>query len=119
MTNKNLKSKEYYLNLPWVFEFSYTPEDKIYSARVKGLMCSSGGKTMEEAIQNIKEALELYIECMLEEGKEPLPINEDEATGKAQIRMSKKTHLKLLQLSKEEGVSVSHLINDAIVKQYG
>lgn len=35
------------------------------------------------------------------------------------VRTSKATHLKLLKLSKKEGVSISHLVNDAIIKQYG
>ena len=52
-----------------------------------------------------------------------MPISEpqdiENASGRIAIRTSKTTHLKLLQLSKKEGVSVSHLVNDAIVKQYG
>ena len=119
MTNKKLKSKEYYLNLPWVFEFEYIPEENAYTAAVKGLMCYSNGETMEDATKNIKEALELHIEGMLESGVEPVVIDENRITGKLNIRTSKSTHLKLIKRAEEEGVSVSHLINDAIVKQYG
>ena len=116
--NKNLKSKEYYLNLPWEFEFETCPEGGYY-ARVKGISCYSHGDTLEEAEKMIKEALECHIEGMLQEGYEPEPIDESQCSGKLNIRTKKTLHLKLLKKAKEENVSVSHLINDAIVKMYG
>ena len=60
------------------------------------MSCYSGGNTMEEATAEIQDALRFYIE-----------------------RTSKATHLKLIKLAEEQDVSVSHLINDAIIKQYG
>ena len=119
MKKTELKPLEYYIKLPWQFEFEYCPEDDAYTARVKGLMCYSNGKTLEEATKNIKEALNFHLESLLEDGIEPCIIDENLANGKINIRTSKKTHLRLLQLSKEENVSVSHLVNDAIIKQYG
>lgn len=116
--DKKLKDIDYYLNLPWEFEFESCTEGG-YFARVKGISCYSHGETVEEAEKMIKEALELHIEGMLEDGVEPKPVDEIKCTGKLNIRTSKSTHLKLLKLSKEENVSVSHLINDAIIKMYG
>ena len=115
--NKNLK---YYLSLPWKFEFTQHP-DGGYSSHVVGISCYSSGKTLMEASKEIKKALEFYIESCLEEGfaiTEP-SADTDKANGRLNFRTSKSTHLKLLQKAKEENVSVSHLINDAIVKQYG
>lgn len=111
------KDKKYYLNLPWEFEFEKCPEGGYY-ARVKGIKCYSHGDDLEHAARQIKEALETYIEGCLEEG---IAIDEPfgEASGKLNIRTKKTVHLKLLKISKEEGVSVSHLINDAIVRMYG
>lgn len=37
--------------------------------------CVSQGKSREEAIANIKEAIELHIECMKEDGEE-IPVEE-------------------------------------------
>ncbi len=34
--------------------------------------CNSQGKTQEEALGNIKEAIELYLEVLIEDGK-PIP----------------------------------------------
>ncbi len=118
--NKNLKSLEYYLNLPWEFEFDTCHEKEGgYYARVKGISCYSHGDTLEEAEKNIREAIEVHIEGMLEEGYEPIPLDERQCTGRLNIRTKKSTHLKLLKKAKEENVSVSHLINDAITKLYG
>ena len=119
MKKDNLAKKDlnYYLSFPYQFEITGHPDGR-YSSRVVGINCFSGGDTPEEALSEIKEALHFYIESCLENGLDPLPIPEDEATGRAQIRIAKRTHLKLLQISKEEGVSISHLINDAIVQRY-
>ncbi len=114
------KDLNYYISLPWQFEFTQHPDGR-YSSRVVGLSCYSGGDTLEEAATEIKEALEFYIESCLEDNLEILePCPDDEkVNGKLSIRTSKSTHLKLLKKAKEENVSVSHLVNDAIVKMYG
>ena len=119
MNKNNKKTLDDYLNLPWQFEFDYCPDEQAYTARVKGLMCYSNGKTLEEATKNIQEALQFHIEGCLEDGTPIEIINEERATGRIAIRTSKAIHLKLLHLADEQDVSVSHLINDAIVKQYG
>ncbi len=111
------KDKNYYLSLPWEFEFEKCPEGGYY-ARVKGISCYSHGDNLEHAAKQIQQALETYIEGCLEEN---IPIDEpfSKASGKLNIRTKKTVHLKLLKLAKEENVSVSHLINDAITKMYG
>ncbi len=113
------KDLEYYLSLPWTFEFTKHP-DGTYSARVEGLSCYSGGQTLEEASKEIQSALEFYLESCIEDN---LPVNEpadnNAVNGRISIRTSKSTHLKLLKLAEKENVSISHLINDAIIKQYG
>jgi predicted RNase H-like HicB family nuclease len=42
----------------------------VYAPVLKG--CVSQGKTKEEALRNIKEAIEVYIEALLEDGL-PVP----------------------------------------------
>ena len=42
----------------------------VYAPALKG--CVSQGKTREEAIKNIKEAMEVYVETLLEDGL-PVP----------------------------------------------
>jgi predicted RNase H-like HicB family nuclease len=53
----------------------YTDEDGYWIAECPSLPgCNSQGKTKQEAITNIKEAIELYIEVLQEKGQ---PIPED------------------------------------------
>ncbi|HAX78352.1 MAG TPA: hypothetical protein DCY88_21645 [Cyanobacteria bacterium UBA11372] len=52
----------------------YTDEDGYWIAECTSLPgCNSQGKTKQEAITNIKEAIELYIEVLQEKGQ-PIPI---------------------------------------------
>lgn len=113
------KDLNYYLNLPWEFELEKAPEGGFY-IDVKGLSCYSHGNNVEEAYKNIQDALETYIEGCLENNIDiEEPIKEEDCNGRLNIRTKKSIHCKLLKLSRDEGVSVSHLINDAIVKIYG
>lgn len=51
----------------------YSDEDGYWIAECPSLPgCNSQGKTKQEAIANIKEALELYIEVLQEKGQ-PVP----------------------------------------------
>ncbi len=51
----------------------YTDEDGIWIAEVPSLPgCNSNGKTREEALERVKEAIEVYIEA-LEQDNLPVP----------------------------------------------
>ena len=57
----------------------YPGEDGYYVAECPSLPgCISQGKTREEAIANIREAIQLYIE-VLEETGQPVPVDKLEA----------------------------------------
>lgn len=94
-----------------------------YSPDVDG--CVATGKTKEEARKNFLEALDFHLEGLKEDGFEvPKPGSDfsfagEECSGVLNVRTKKTTHLKLIKLAEKEHVSVSHLVNDAIIKQYG
>lgn len=46
--------------------------------------CHSQGETIEEASKNIKEAIELYIESLVEDG-EPIPYYEESFYGTVEV----------------------------------
>ncbi len=51
----------------------YPDEDGYFVVEVPSLPgCISQGKTREEALENIQEAIELYVETLIEDG-EPVP----------------------------------------------
>ncbi len=87
--------------------------------------CIATGETEELARKNFLEALSFHFEGLKEDG---LPIPQpsssfafvsDDCTGVINVRTKKSTHLKLIKLAEKEHVSLSHLVNDAIIKQYG
>ncbi len=55
----------------------YTDEDGNWIADVPSLPgCHSDGRTREEAIERVKEAIEVYVEALVEDG---LPVPEETA----------------------------------------
>jgi len=63
----NTKAKEH------VFEVIIEPDENRYHAYFPSLKgCRTWGHTEEEAYKNIQEALELYLEALIEEG-DPIP----------------------------------------------
>ena len=87
--------------------------------------CVAVGDTADEARRNFLEALEFHFEGLKEDGLEiPKPsssfaFSSEDCTGVLNIRTKKSTHLKLIKIAEKENVSVSHLVNDAIIRQYG
>ena len=94
-----------------------------YSPDVPG--CISTGKTENEARKNMSEALKLHIEGLIEE-KLPIPRaktsfyynSDDTASGVINFRCTKSLQKKLIAIAKKENVSLSHIVNDALVKMY-
>ena len=94
-----------------------------YSPDVPG--CIATGKTEKEVKKNMQEALEFHIKGLIEEGYTVPKSNtnfyysdNESSNGIINFRCTKSLHKKLLQLSKKEKVSLSHLVNDALVKVY-
>ena len=87
--------------------------------------CVAFGDTVDETRKNFLEALEFHFEGLREDGLEiPKPtssfaFSSEDCTGVLNIRTKKSTHLKLIKIAEKENVSVSHLVNDAIIRQYG
>ncbi|OYQ65231.1 toxin-antitoxin system HicB family antitoxin [Pseudanabaena sp. SR411] len=113
-TNKSTsqrQSLDYYLKLTYPITF-YPDPDGGYVAEIKDLNgCLSQGETIEEAVTNIKEARELWIETAYEYGDEiPLPSSESEYSGKLMLRMPKGLHQRLATRAKSEGVSLNQYL---------
>jgi predicted RNase H-like HicB family nuclease len=70
---------------PYIFRVSVEPDEDRYYAEVPSLPgCHSWGYTFEEALSNIKEALELWIEVKREVG-EPIPLERPDAIRRAKL----------------------------------
>lgn len=106
-----MKNVEYYMNLPYNYIVQpITDESGFYFyARVLELDgCQSTGETFEEAYENLKEAMEGWIETKLEGGFEvPLPVGYDDFSGKFIVRIPKSLHYRLSVEAEQEGVSLN------------
>lgn len=82
--------------------------------------CIGGGDTIEEAINEAKENLEVYLEFLEEEHKKiPEEDTKNEYSGKIALRISKSTHRRIAEISEIEGISINLLLNNAIENYIG
>ncbi len=100
------------LNQKYSFNLRYSEEDGGYiaiSPEFHGL--SAFGESPEEAIEEAKVALELFVETYEEENK-PLPepnLSKDHS-GQIRIRLPKSLHQRLSMQAEEEGTSINTLM---------
>lgn len=120
---KNKKSKEelfqYYMGLPYTIKF--TPEESGgYFLEIEELEgCISQGETVEEAMENIKEAQEAWLEVAIDEDLEiPLPKEMEEYSGKFVLRVPKYLHRELSNLAEEEGISLNQMIVSLLSERF-
>ena len=70
-------------SVPYVYRLVIEPDEDRYYAEIPALPgCYSWGHTYEEALKNIKEALELWLEVKKEAG-EPIPTDAPETIRNA------------------------------------
>jgi predicted RNase H-like HicB family nuclease len=110
---------EYYLNLHYPVTF-YPEEEGGYTVEIKDLPgCISQGETLEEAMEMIEEARELWLEVAYEHGDViPLPSTDEAFSGRVLLRMPKSLHRRLAEGAEREGVSLNqHLV--ALLSEQG
>jgi antitoxin HicB len=111
----------YYLSLKYPVSIEEAPEGG-YFIQVKDLPgCYSQGETVKEALENIEEARNLWMESMYEDGNEiPLPGSvEKQYSGKFNVRVPKSLHRKLDEMAEKEGVSLNHFLVSTLSRAVG
>jgi len=111
VTNTKHKPLDFYLKLKYPVTL-IPAEEGGYAVEIEDLPgCYSQGETVEEAIEMIEEARQLWMESMYEDGQEiPLPSSEVEYSGKFNVRVPASLHRKLAKLAVKEGVSLNQYI---------
>ena len=106
-----MKSVKDYLNLPYNYIIQPISDKRGFYYYAKVLEfdgCQSTGESFEEAYNNVKEAMEGWIETKLENGFEiPMPVGYESFSGKFVIRIPKSLHYKLAIEADQEGVSLN------------
>ena len=108
--NKN-KNIEYYMSLPYnlIVQRRIDEDGDCYVSRVLELDgCHSHGATKEDALENLRDAMEGYFDVKLEFGDPiPEPVYTDKFNGKFLLRLPKTLHKKLSYEAELEGVSLN------------
>ena len=109
---KTQKDLDYYLALDYPIELIRDSEQGGYFARHPDLLgCTAEGSTAEEAIRNLDESRELWLEARLESGHPvPEPVS-DEYAGRISLRTSPALHAFLARAAVRQGTSLNQLIN--------
>ena len=106
-----VKTAKDYLNLPYNIVTKHISDDSgdYYFATVLEFDgCMSDGETPSEAYENIREAMEGWIETKLEAGmKIPEPIDTDNYSGRFVLRIPKSLHARLAMEAARDGVSLN------------
>ncbi len=106
-----MKKIKEYMKLPYNYIIHPVNDEsgEYFYARVLELDgCQSTGETFEEAYNNLREAMEGWIQTKIEEGFDvPLPIGYEDFSGKFVVRIPKSLHYKLTVEAEQEGVSLN------------
>ncbi len=100
-----------YLSLPYTKVIKEIDDESghYYYGRIMELDgCQSTGDTLEELDISLKEAMEGYIETKIENNMPiPMPIKDDDYSGKFVLRIPKSLHRRLAEQANAEGVSLN------------
>ena len=111
MKKVSIKDINKYMKMPYSFVVNKVNDEsgEYYVARVLELDGLIGtGDTYTEAYDDVRLAMESYIETKLANGiKIPMPLDSNEYSGKFVIRIPKTLHKLLSKRAKEEGVSLN------------
>ena len=119
-TKRKRKPLGYYLKLK--YPVTLIPDETGgYAVEIEDLPgCFSQGETPEEAMEMIEEARQLWLEVAYEDGMDiPLPRDEEQFSGKFNVRVPKNLHRKLDRMAKKEGVSLNQYIVSTLSRCVG
>jgi len=106
-----MKKIDYYMKLPYNYIIQQVNDEsgEYFYARVLELDgCQTTGETFDETYNNLKDAMKGWIETKLENGFDiPLPIGQENFSGKFVVRIPKSLHYKLSIEAEQEGVSLN------------
>jgi antitoxin HicB len=109
---------ERYVGLPYHLSVVREGDEKEqpWTASVEELPgCTSRGKTADEAVSGVQEAMLAWIRVALEEGREiPEPRSTASHSGRLLLRMPRTLHGELTRAAERESVSLNQFINDTL-----
>jgi len=115
MPTKNLA---YYLGLRYPYEVHERTESYFVThPDLDG--CMAEGTTLDDALSNLADSRELWIEARLSGGYDvPEPYSE-EYSGRISLRMTPDVHSQLVRIAERRGVSLNLLLNSILASYAG
>lgn len=114
------KDLTYYLSLSYPIELRRNPEHGGFFAFHPDLEgCMSEGESVEEAVANLADSRELWLEARLASGAPVPEPQEDEPSGRLSLRMAPSLHASLARLAIRRGFSLNLLINTILAEHVG
>jgi antitoxin HicB len=109
---------ERYISLPYHLSVVRDGEEKgmPWTASVEEFPgCTSRGKTPDEALSGVQEAMAGWITAALKEGREvPEPRSTSSHSGRLLLRMPRTLHAELTRAAERESVSLNQFITDTL-----
>jgi antitoxin HicB len=119
-TSTERKPLEYYLDLKYPVTIEEAPEGG-YFIQIEDLPgCFAQGKTISEAYEMIEVARKMWLEVAYEDNQDiPLPRENEEYSGKFNVRFPRSLHRKLDQMADREGVSLNQFLVSTLSRAVG
>jgi antitoxin HicB len=119
-----MRTVEEYLELPYRISLLHDEDEDGnagWVAEVDELPgCLSQGETPDEAVANVRDAMEGWISVALEDGQRiPEPRAPNSYSGRLVVRMARSLHAELAREAELEGVSLNALITTALARSMG
>ncbi len=115
------RTVHHYAALPWTKELRRNTDGSVFARIVELPGCMSEGANEQEALRNLSEALELWLETELERGAPiPEPLGASRPySGKFTVRTSPLVHRLAAEAAADLGVSLNEFASEALALAAG
>lgn len=116
------KDLSYYLSLKYPVTFTESPKGGYFVVHPDLDGCMAEGGTLEEAVSNLADSRELWIETRLANGypvPEPGASSGEEYSGRISLRMAPALHEQLARIAERRKISLNLLINTVLASYAG
>lgn len=113
------KDFAYYMALRYPIEVHESPGGGYFVTHPDLDGCMAEGSTLEEAISNLANSRELWIEARLAGGYTVPEPESEEYSGRVSLRMMPDLHARLARIAKRSEVSLNLLINSVLSSYAG
>jgi antitoxin HicB len=113
------KDLAYYMALKYPVELQEDEEGGYFVTNPDLDGCTAEGETLQEAVENLANSRELWIETRLANGYSVPEPRRDERSGVISFRMAPSLHDQAARLAERKGISLNLLINTVLARHVG